>query len=479
MIMELSPKISIVVAVVTALFSTSPCATATATDASPQPRPFVRVSPRDSQYFEWSDGRPYLPIGLNMIAPPGNGLPGLDDWMTQLSTNGGNYIRVWLSTPFFDVEHERSGAYDEAKARRIDDMLALAERHGLRVKMCLEHFRHLGNGRQSWAAKSLHLVANGGTATNLPDFFAGARSREQFRHKLAWYAGRYAEAPAVFGWELWNEINAVEGGDYMAWTEAMLPELHRLFPRHLAMQSLGSFDTDRARALYQRLAVMPGNDVAQVHRYLDLGARLEVCHGPMDLLAAEAVRELRTVHPGRPVLLAESGAVEPQHSGPFKLYNQDTHGMLLHDVLFAPFFAGAAGPGHIWHWDAYVAKKNLWWQFGRFAEAVKDLDPPAEHFTPSLLPHASLRAYALRGQKTLLVWCRDPRNTWQTELAEGRAPEPVHGAALDLASWPGLPKLGAVRFYDPWAHQWKNGQLRDGQIELPEFTRSLVVRVTW
>jgi hypothetical protein len=35
---------------------------------------------------------------------------------------------------------------------------------------------------------------------------------------------------------------------------------------------------------------MSGNDVAQVHRYLDLGAKFEICHDPMDLLAADAVR---------------------------------------------------------------------------------------------------------------------------------------------------------------------------------------------
>ena len=80
---------------------------------------FVRVSTRDSRYFELSDGRPYIPIGLNMIAPPGQeGLPGFEAWMQNLEANGGNYIRVWLSNPFFDVEQARSGEYDEAKAKR-------------------------------------------------------------------------------------------------------------------------------------------------------------------------------------------------------------------------------------------------------------------------------------------------------------------------------------------------------------------------
>jgi len=438
---------------------------------------FVRVSPRDPRYFELSNGKPYIPIGLNLIAPPGKeGLPGMEAWMEQLQANGGNYIRVWLSNPFFDVEHARCGEYDEAKAQRIEALLDMAARHGIRVKMCLEHFRHLGDGRQTWAAKPLHLVANGGTATNVSDFFDGTASREQFKKKLAWFAQRFGSNATVFGWELWNEINAVQGGDYLGWTEIMLPQLHRLFPRNLAMQSLGSFDGDYARAAYRRLTTMPGNDVAQVHRYLDLGAKLEVCHGPMDVQAADAVRELLSQQPGRPVLLAESGAVEPGHSGPFKLYNQDPNGVLLHDVLFAAFFAGAAGPGHIWHWDAYVAKQNLWWHFGRFAEAVKDLDPPAEHFQPELLPHPRLRVYVLKGERTVLLWCRDIQNTWHQELAEGKAPSPIESAALDLTPLK-LAHVASIRLYDPWANRWTAAAQHDGQLRLPVFRRSLVARI--
>lgn len=438
---------------------------------------FVRVSPRDARYFELSDSSPYIPIGLNMIAPPGRGLAGMEQWMRQLGTNGGNFIRVWLSNPFFDVEAQRSGEYDPAKAQRIADMLAAARQNGLRVKMCLEHFRHLGEGRQTWAGKPLHHVANGGTATNIADFFNGARSRNLFKRKLAWYADRFGSNPTIFGWELWNEINAVSGGDYMAWTAVMLPELHQRFPSNLCMQSLGSYDTDGKRAEYRRLALMPGNDVAQVHRYLDLGARLEVCKGLVHRLAADAVNELLVTKPGKPVILAESGAVEPGHTGPFKLYAKDTNGMILHDVLFAPFFAGAAGPGHIWHWDAYVAKNNLWWHFGRFAETVRGIDPPAEHFQPTTLPHERLDVAVLEGTHTWLLWCRDTKNDWRSELQNGKPPESVNGAAIDLRAKAADVGGAKVRCYEPWRDRWSESKIVGGKIALPEFQRSLVVKI--
>jgi hypothetical protein len=437
---------------------------------------FVRISPRDARYFELSDGRPYIPIGLNIVRPPdpAKGFAGMEEWLKALSAQRGNYVRVWLSSPYFDVENARSGQYEESQARHIDELFAAARRYNICLKLCLEHFRVFDG--TSWANKPLHLAANGGPAGSVADFFDGAKSREQFKRKLAWYAARYGSDPIVFGWELWNEVNCVQGGDTLAWTDVMLAELHRLFPKNLCMQSLGSHDGDWSRKFYPRMMVMPGNDVAQVHRYLDCGASYPICHGPVDLLAADAVREILALDPKKPVILTESGAVEPRHTGPFKLYAKDTDGMLLHDVLFAPFFSGAAGPGHIWHWDAYVAKNNLWWHFGRFAAVVEGIDPPAEGFLAADLMHPMLRVRTLKGRRTFLAWLRDPENTWQAELAEGKPPRRISGASLRLPD--GLALDGAiVRTYDPWQDRWAPAAATKGEVALPEFSRSILLRI--
>jgi hypothetical protein len=452
---------------------------------------FVRVSPRDARYFELSDGRPFVPIGLNLIHPSGPdatetaaGLALMERWMEALAGNGGNFIRVWASHSFWDVEHGRAGVYDEAKAaERLDRVFAAARKHGLRVKVTLEHFRDVDpeSTAKTWSMKALHHVSRGGTAASMADWMTNRASRAQFVGKIEWCGRRYGARPEVFGWELWNEMNAVRAGGVEAWTAPMLSELHRVFPRNLAMQSLGSFDTADKRAIYRAVATMPGNDVAQVHRYLDLGAKIELCRGPVDVLAADAVRELLAMRPGRPVLLAESGGVgsyeKRGHTGPFFLYGKDKDGMILHDVLFAPFFAGAAGPGHCWHWDSYVAANGLWRHFARFAAAVRDIDPAAEAFEPAMVAHPRLRVYLLKGRHTSLLWCRDSANTWKTELEEGRAPESVCGARLDLpALGRAEPPLTAT-VYDPWSDVSVPAAIRAGQIELPGFRRSVVVRV--
>ncbi len=335
----------------------------------------------------------------------------------------------------------------------------------------------MGEGTQQWAGKPMHLVANGGPAEDTADFFNGEAGRRQYKRKLAWYAGRYGSDPIVFGWELWNEMDAVRVNVWRPWSAEMLPELHRLFPRNLAVQSLGSYDYQRKRDSYRALCELPGNDVLQVHRYLDLGASWEICHGPVAHFAAEAVRDLRSFGIQKPILLAESGAVEPSHSGPFKLYARDREGILLHDILFAPFFAGAAGPGHIWHWDVYVDRNDLWRHFARFAAATRDLDPPSEAFVPFEAAHARLLILGLKGRRTSLLWCRDRQNDWRTELAEGKEPERLQGMRVDLTATGASLKNRKIKIYDPWSDAWTSAAAEDSSVVLPGFRRSLVVRI--
>jgi hypothetical protein len=243
------------------------------------------------------------------------------------------------------------------------------------------------------------------------------------------------------------------------------------------MQSLGSFDRPHNRDQYREMINLEGNDVAQVHRYLDLGANLEVCHGSVDELAADAIRELIAMKPDKPIVLAESGAVEPSHTGPFKLYDKDKEGIILHDVMYAPFFVGAAGTGQCWHWDQYIDKNDLWWQFGRFAKVVEGFDPVAEKPQPMMIANPDLRVYVLRGKKTTLIWGRDVQNSWRSELANGAAPRELKGVTIDLSSVGGL--AGAKgSIYDPWKDASTDIRTDGDTIALPPFKRSIVVKIT-
>src|SRR4051794_40259358 len=68
---------------------------------------YIAISSKNPAYFAYSDGTPYVPIGINMINPsgrymnqPDSAFAEIETWMKNLSQNGGNYIRVWLSNSF-------------------------------------------------------------------------------------------------------------------------------------------------------------------------------------------------------------------------------------------------------------------------------------------------------------------------------------------------------------------------------------------
>ncbi len=180
----------------------------------------------------------------------------------------------------------------------------------------------------------------------------------------------------------------------------------------------------------------------------------------------------------KPVVVAETGAVEPRHAGPSKYYPKDTAGSLLHDILFTPFFAGAAGTGMSWHWESYVHKNNLWYHFRRFNEVIKDIDPIQESFSPSFIETNFARIYMLKGKKTTLLWLRDKMNNWESELEKGIAPQVLHGIKLSLAELGITSSLEKIDVYDPWRDLWTSIVKDSSTFTLPDFKRSVAIRLT-
>jgi hypothetical protein len=450
---------------------------------------YIEVSRENPAYFQFSDGSYYVPTGINMINPsrkyhdnPDSAMLEIGRWMKNLSENGGNYIRVWLSESFWDIEDKQAGHYSEEKIKRIDRFIEMARENHLRIKITLEHFRSLTleENDQPWATKFIYHTSHGGPLDSIRQYLTSGQGQKLFLDKADFYRNRYGSDTLFFGWELWNEMNAMNGPQdsiFFEWNKKMLGEIKNRFPENLVMQSLGSFDNENVRPVYRKMMLLPGNEVAQVHRYLDPGADMELCHSPMDIICSSAVEEIRSYNTGKPVLLAETGAVEAGHAGPSRFYPLDTAGILLHDILFAPFFSGSAGCGMCWHWESYVDKNNLWYHFGRFSEAIKGINPVKEAFIPSKSEIGDLRIYRLTGRNTTLLWVRDKRNTWESELRDCLQPPVNSGISLDLRA-PGTgDSLGQVDIYDPWTNKWESRTPEDMKVSLPDFRRSLVVRI--
>ena len=448
---------------------------------------YVTISDKHPGYFQLSDGTPYIPIGLNIIGAGVSdkngeeGLKQMEEWMQKLSQNGGNFIRLWLSNGFWEVENVNAGQFNEEQAQRIDKLIELARKYDIRLKMTLEHFRGVAPDESArWSTKNVYHTSQGGPLNSIDEYMTTEEGRQLFLNRIDFFAKRYGSDPVFFGWELWNEINAManpEDAIFYPWHHTMLTALKKGFPQNLAMQSLGSFDREHWRKVYQMLNAMDENEVAQIHRYLDLGADMEICHAPMDVVASSAVRELHSYNLRKPIMLAETGGVEPRHTGPIRYYKMDKDGVLLHDALFAPFFAGAAGGGQNWHWNDYVDANNLWYHYGRFSTAIKGINPIEEQFLPVHWETGGIRVYALKGGNTIIIWARDKENSWSNEFEEGNKPRLVNNENLDIIGLTAGKTIQNIEFYNPWDDKWTEIESVNTNITQPTFSRSLVVKI--
>jgi len=446
-------------------------------------RRFVDVSEKCPRYFETADGKTWIPVGINLCyahpdettavdAP--DAMVRMERWMRNFAAAGGNYIRLFLCRSTVEVLTDRVGVYDERGAANLKRLVALAEELNLKVKLTLECFRtvkpanEVTGEHQVKCNKPLYAPFAGST---MHGFFTSPKCREIFMGKVKYLKSLgLGDSSAVIDWEPFNEINSCgDCADWMPWSESVLAEMQALFPRQMVTQNMGSFSGPDGWKRYSILADTPASAFMQVHRYLDPGAQLRVCRGPMDILCADAIREMRDRRLDRPVLLAETGGVEAHHVRYTKVYDTDRKGMLLHDAIFAPFFAGAAGCGCMWHWgQMYIDRWNLWYHYARFAEAIRGVDPVKEDFLPLRFETTLRRGYALVGRETTLVWLRDEANTWETECIRGIEPKELRGERLPFAS------DATVDWYMPFED--RHVTTPKGPVDVPRHARSIVGR---
>lgn len=441
---------------------------------------FVERGSRDPRYFAYSDGSPYCAIGLNLCAPDWQrggdtlGAGSYRRWLRELSENGGNFARLWVSTRYFNAQGEIAGQLDLGVFARLDAVVELARTYGIRLKLCLENFRSLDP-----ALSSQHLAlehpADGRSPGNMDNWFLGDEWQQLWWKRVDAYLARYGNDPTVIAWELWNEINCCVTSDWSVqreWTRRVLPLVKAKSPRNLVTNSIGSFDMERYQSWYDDFK-MDEMEFQQVHRYLDQGAPWRICHYDAPAFCWDAIQ--RTRRPDRPVLLAETGAVNDGHSGPFRYYPADHRGIIFHDTTYPAFFAGAAGTGHIWHWDNYVDSKNLWGAYRSFADLVAGVKLDQERFRPLDLTSEAMWAFALLGSEHFLIWVRNRADSWHRVLRDDQQPQVLRGQRLDLG------KLGLrarrVSTFWPWRDGDGEAALKDGLLHLPPFRHGLLIKV--
>lgn len=439
---------------------------------------YVEVSKKDKRYFACSDGTPFFPIGINLAFPRScsvnnnqefgvsnktnyMGLREYERWFRRCSEAGVNLVRIWLGHDYFSPDTQDAEALSLVQFSKIDMLLELAKKYRIKLKLTIEQFRYFvynsENNSRVFNLFNKNLSLNGERCLSTNEWMTESKWKNAWLNKMNEFAKRYAGDTEIFAIELWNEMNCMPEKEMLEWNKEMLPKIKALFSEHLVTNSLGSLDCDNSLRVYEEFC-WDLCDFKQMHRYLDQGAaHIDSTINPIALLAGG----LKMISDdSKPIIVAETGAVEKRHSGEFKYYSCDDRGIIFVDCVYTPVFFACAGCGNIWHWDyRYVESKNLYKYFKPLSDMLYGIDFQAEEFSPIDLSDDEVYLYILKGKRNTLGFIRNKKDCWQTVLRDSGTPNTVERVTIDM-------KCRKVTPFPIWDDDLTHIKIVDKKIEI-------------
>ncbi|MBM3493999.1 MAG: DUF5060 domain-containing protein [Armatimonadetes bacterium] len=338
---------------------------------------FIGVNKARPAYFADETGKPFIAIGENLCwANSPTPLATYAFWLKGLGKSGANWVRLWLAYNEKGLEWSAApspkpgtgtyaglGRYALDNAWRLDEIVRMAEKNGVRLMFCIGTYGEFTEGgyfgEGMWPGNPYNK-ANGGPCEKPADFWTNPEARKLYQRRLRYLIARYGHSPHVFAWEFWNEVPPTP--EQAKWVAEMASFLKRNDPYgHLVSTTYGNADVWKC----------PDVDFTMTHMYGQAGNT--------PLFTDQIVAHTKEHRPyGKPYLLAEFG-IDWQTAD--SRWDPKAIGTNMHNGAWSALMAGGAGTAMLWYWDGYVHPGNLYGVFTpirKFADAVDWKSEPLE-----------------------------------------------------------------------------------------------------
>ena len=301
---------------------------------------FVRVDPRHPMRFAFDNGGPYYPLGHDLAWRNGRG-PDLPESLAKMGDNGLNWARIWMchwggtNLDWVTDKKIEPGMIDLGVVRRWDRIIAAAEKAGVHVQMTLQHHgQYSSRVNPNWGENPWNK-ANGGWLEKPGDFFTDARAIALTQAKYRYIISRWGCSPAIFAWELFNEVEWVDPmldkhpDTVVAWHERMAAFIREQDPYHHLVTTSSTLSP---------MKLWRSMDYYQPHSY------------PPDVVSA--IAGIDALKLDKPFFIGEIGP-----GG-----DRSDHAQVLHRALWASLVSEASGAAQYWYWDV-IQDKDLYPEF--------------------------------------------------------------------------------------------------------------------
>ncbi len=387
----------------------------------------------DDRYLRFDGGKQFISIGENIGWYGSKTIFDYKDWMTKLSANGGNYMRVWMCSWAMGIEWKDTGLgnYEKRQSRayQLDWILDLARQQGIYIQLCLNNHGQVSTMVNPEWENSPYNSANGGPCEQTWHFFTNTDAKKYYRNRMRYIIARWGHAANIMAWELFNEVDLTDDfvnrrTEVHRWHEEMANYLRELdVNQHL-------ITTSYSNHIYEPITWnLPIMDFTQVHIYRE-ATDTESLHRELVQTYLQSFR--------KPMLIGEFGL---EHDGNWLSAN-DPNGIFIHNSLWASIVSGAFGTASTWWWDNYIHPRNLYYHFKPVAEFMKSVDLQSQHFAPVIPVCHSDTRIDLALAPGFSAWAKPPQNHFTVNTDGSMQP-------------PGT-ELGRYLFGSVWNAQLRN-----------------------
>ncbi len=405
-------------------------------------RGFISVSRKNSRYFEYDNGAPFIGLGLNVgwWQFENMRISTYNYYLSHMQEYKANLARVWMVNSGKDqdwilsIQDESLGSdYNLEEAWAFDNILDLAHQKGVVLLLTLDDVNQY---TYNWP-DNLYNSVNGGPCSFRSQIFTNADARRYQQRIFRYIVARWGYSPSILSWELFNEIDELQWSDPGYWDWQALIDWHQDMAqyirsidahRHLVNTSTGSFKT------HADLYGLPELGFAEMHFYYVAGCCSYAPSDPAgrdmaDLTRYYAHLTYRSVT-GKPGIIGEWGLLD-QNWGPSPYLDDDDPGIHLHNGLWSALMSGMAATGLSWHWNYHHQSDPEWWQHYRGPAnyfqgigiqnltVMKPLNvsfdfPNGSDNRPNAFSSTNnnLRALGLRSGDWVYAWIQNKNNTW-------------------------------------------------------------------
>ncbi len=162
-----------------------------------------------------------------------------DRIFAEMAKNQMNFSRIWMAPWWGGLEWNKKwpsfsglGDYSLRNAWRIEQILMAAEKHGISLILVL-------NGHQEFEVSSQWKFnpfnrENGGFLDSPSEVYTSPLAWNLFKQRYRYIVSRFSSYKSLFGWELWNEANAVSKDKQalINWHQQAVKFLNEIDPYH-------------------------------------------------------------------------------------------------------------------------------------------------------------------------------------------------------------------------------------------------------